>query len=64
MFKLAFGEPCDCGACFVKHNVLVIGNFSVKYFREEGHWFLYVYTKTKFYRFSSAGFLKGIRVVK
>jgi hypothetical protein len=60
VFKLAFGEPCPCGDCDNKHHRLIIGKFKINYFVETStdDWFLYIYWGHRWWRWSSAGFVK------
>ena len=37
--------------------LLIVGCFSIDWFTDCGEWFLYIYWKNKYWRFSSVGYL-------
>lgn len=44
---------------FIIHLVSKNRNFQFRWFTDCGEWFLYIHLGKKWWRFSSAGFLKG-----
>lgn len=55
--KIKVWTTCSCGCGERVFARAKIGTFSFSWSMDAGEWFMYLRTKNKFWRFSSAGYL-------
>lgn len=58
MVKLKIGGTCPCGCEEKDFLRLEVGKLRITWFMDSGDWFFYFYWDYKWWRFSSAGFVK------